>query len=86
MIQLYDSFMYLREQLFNLTLVQILGAILFLWSFLIAILLSAYWLRCALVILSAPADELTDAELDALHWNRRDNGFSKPNLSHVRLS
>ena len=67
----YDYVMYLRHFYVNSNAGQILGAMLFAWSSVIAALLFAYWVYTAFQLLAVQGEELSDTDLAQLHWSRR---------------
>ena len=70
-LQVYDHVMYLRHVCINSNAGQILGAMFFAWSFVIAALLYAYWVYAAFHLMSLQGEEIADWELAQLHWSRR---------------
>ena len=70
-LQVYDFLMYLRHYCLDSGVGQVLGAMLFSLSSVISGMLLTYWVYTAFHLLSVQADELSDTELDVLHWNRR---------------
>jgi Zn-dependent protease with chaperone function len=82
-LQVYDYLMYLRHYYLDSGISQVLGAMLFSLSFVIAGMLFTYWSYTALHLLAVQGDELSDSELDSLHWNRR-RRFLGRQLSRAR--
>jgi hypothetical protein len=74
-LQWYDRVVFLREQFFACTLVQVAGALFFVASLVVAVGFFTYWAVCAYHILMAAGEELTDQELNALQWARRLRAF-----------
>jgi hypothetical protein len=70
LLQSYDYVMYLRHHYLNSNVGQVLGAMLFAWSSVIAALLFAYWVYTAFHLLAVQGEELTDADMAQLHWSR----------------
>lgn len=70
-LQVYDYVMYLRHLCLNSNLGQVLGAMLFAWSSVIAALLFAYWVYTAFQLFGMQGEEVSDCDLAQMHWSRR---------------
>ncbi len=70
LLRVYDDFLFLRENLLHNALAQILCALFFVASLIISVVLFVYWSYCARCLFLASGESLTDAEMDALRWDR----------------
>jgi hypothetical protein len=66
--------MFLREQVLELTLVQLILALVFLASLLVSMGLFVYWSYCAVQILTE-GEEITDRQVKLMRWDLRFREF-----------
>jgi hypothetical protein len=73
-LQMYDQAMFLREHVLGLALVQLVLALFFLASLVVAMGLFVYWSYCAVQILSG-GEEISDRQLKLMRWDLRCREF-----------
>ena len=70
LLRIYDDFLFLRAILLHNTFAQLLCALSFVVSLIISVVLFIYWSYSARCLFLASGESLTDAEMDALRWDR----------------